>query len=119
MDPMLQVHRLGGPVFALNPDLIERAEATPDTVVTLVDGNKYVIQESLEELVDAIRNWRSEVIAIALAMGNAENAAAPLTAGPNQWLTKDPAPHQRHARSPSSDSPGHTSSVIALHPKGV
>ncbi|SDI82220.1 flagellar protein FlbD [Frankineae bacterium MT45] len=115
---MLQVHRLGGPVFALNPDLIERAEATPDTVVTLVDGNKYVIQESLDELVDAIRAWRSEVIAIALSMGN--DNAAPITAGPNQWLAREPSPHQRHSGSGNSgQTSGHGSSVVALHRKGV
>ncbi|MDQ1717392.1 MAG: Flagellar and Swarming motility protein, partial [Pseudonocardiales bacterium] len=36
MDPLIILRRLSGPQFALNPDLIERAEATPDTVVTMV-----------------------------------------------------------------------------------
>jgi flagellar protein FlbD len=54
--------RLGGPVFALNQDLIERADCTPDTVVTLVDGTKYVITESLPELVELIREFRASVI---------------------------------------------------------
>ena len=62
---MLQLTRLGGPVFALNPDLIERAEATPDTVVTLVNGSKYVIRESLEELSALILAYRSDIIAAA------------------------------------------------------
>ena len=35
---MIIVTRLNGPPFALNPDLIERADATPDTVLTLEDG---------------------------------------------------------------------------------
>jgi flagellar protein FlbD len=59
------VTRLGGPAFAVNPDLIERAESNPDTVVTLVDGTKYVIAESLVELIDAIRSYRASVIAAA------------------------------------------------------
>ncbi len=59
---MLQLTRLSGPVFALNPDLIERAEATPDTVVTLVNGSKYVIRESIAELTALIRDYRAEVI---------------------------------------------------------
>jgi flagellar protein FlbD len=54
--------RLGGPVFALNQDLIERADCTPDTVVTLVDGTKYVITESLDDLVLLIRQFRASVI---------------------------------------------------------
>lgn len=62
---MLQLTRLSGPVFALNPDLIERAEATPDTVVTLVNGTRYVIRESLEELTALIREYRADIICAA------------------------------------------------------
>lgn len=64
-DTMLQLTRLSGPVFALNPDLIERAEATPDTVITLVNGSKYVIRESLAELTALIRDYRAGIIAAA------------------------------------------------------
>ena len=49
---MIVVTRLNGPPFAVNPDLIERAESSPDTVVTLVDGTKYVISETLDELIE-------------------------------------------------------------------
>ena len=59
---MLQLTRLSGPAFALNPDLIERAEATPDTVVTLVNGSKYVIRESLDELVELVRRYRADIV---------------------------------------------------------
>jgi flagellar protein FlbD len=62
---MILLTRLNGPAFALNPDLIERAEATPDTIITLVDGTKYVIAESLEDLVDRVRESRASVIALA------------------------------------------------------
>lgn len=65
---MILLRRLGGPLFTLNPDLIERAEATPDTVVTLIGGNKYVICESLDELVELIRDYRARIIAAAEAM---------------------------------------------------
>src|SRR3569833_2923975 len=55
--------RLNGPVFALNPDLVERADCTPDTVITLVDGTKYLVAESLPELVALIRQYRATVVA--------------------------------------------------------
>lgn len=64
---MLQLTRLSGPVFALNPDLIERAESTPDTVVTLVNGSKYVIRESLDELIELVREYRAGVVLAAQA----------------------------------------------------
>ena len=59
---MIAVTRLSGPAFLLNPDLIERADATPDTVVTLVNGTKYVITESLSELADLLLEFRARVI---------------------------------------------------------
>lgn len=60
--------RLNGAEFALNPDLIERAECTPDTVVTLVDGKKYVVTQSVGELVARVRDYRSSVLAQAQAL---------------------------------------------------
>ncbi len=68
-DIVLQLTRLSGPLFALNPDLIERAEATPDTVVTLVNGSKYVIRETLEELVELIQAYRADIIVAAHSVG--------------------------------------------------
>ena len=60
---MILVTRLNGPQFALNPDLVERAESTPDTVVTLVDGTKYVIAESVADLIRLVRRYRATVLA--------------------------------------------------------
>ena len=65
---MITLTRLSGTVFALNCDLIERIDATPDTVVTLVDGKKYVVVESLEDVISAVRHHRGEVLALSTAM---------------------------------------------------
>jgi flagellar protein FlbD len=67
--------RLGGHELAVNPDLIERAEATPDTVITMVDGHKLVIAESLGELVTRVRQWRASVAAEALELTQATDPA--------------------------------------------
>ena len=56
--------RLNGPAFWLNPDLIERIEATPDTVVHLVGGTDYVITESVDEVIARVRESRAQVIAL-------------------------------------------------------
>jgi flagellar protein FlbD len=60
---MILLTRLSGTAFVLNADLIERLDSTPDTVVTLVDGKKYVVAEGLLEVVDLVRAWRSGIIA--------------------------------------------------------
>ncbi|MGY1815453.1 flagellar FlbD family protein [Blastococcus sp. SYSU D00820] len=65
---MIRVTRLNGEQFALNPDLIERVEGHPDTVVFLVDGTKYVARESVEEVLTAIREYRASILATAYEM---------------------------------------------------
>ena len=59
---MIMLTRLTGAPFALNPDLIERAEATPDTVLTLCDGTKLLVAETVDELVERVRDYRSLII---------------------------------------------------------
>jgi flagellar protein FlbD len=72
--------RLGnGLQIAVNPDLIERAEHTPDTVITLVDGHKLVVQEPLDEVVALIRAWRASVAAEAVALSRLATDAGPHT----------------------------------------
>ncbi|MFC7479755.1 flagellar FlbD family protein [Luedemannella flava] len=60
--------RLNGAVFALNPDLVERVDATPDTVVSLLDGTKYIIAESVPRFIELVREHRASVIALAHQM---------------------------------------------------
>ncbi len=75
---VITLTRLSGSVFALNSDLIERVDSTPDTVITLVDGTKYVVREPLADVVDAIRQYRGAVIAESARMGaNPEPVPAP------------------------------------------
>ncbi len=107
---MILLSRLGGPDFALNPDLIERAEATPDTVITLVSGNKYVIRQSIDELIALICHDRASVLATAEQLGESHrNSAA------------DPARHDNAVRSSRQaarvrDLSG-VHSVVPLHPQ--
>jgi flagellar protein FlbD len=62
--------RLTGQPMAINPDLIERAEATPDTVITMVDGHKLVVGDSVSEVVEKVREWRASVAAEAFALSS-------------------------------------------------
>ncbi len=78
---MIVLRRLGGPLFTLNPDLIERAEATPDTVITLLSGTKYVVCETLDELVELILNYRARIIATAESMV-ADGDSSSMLSGP-------------------------------------
>jgi flagellar protein FlbD len=54
--------KLSGERFALNPDLVQRVEASHDTVVTLVDGAKYLVAESLDVVADRMLAYRVAVV---------------------------------------------------------
>jgi flagellar protein FlbD len=60
---MIILTRLNGEQFAINCDLVERVDAHPDTVLTLVDATKYIVAESLTEVVDRVRDFRASVLA--------------------------------------------------------
>jgi len=57
------VTRLNGPRFAINPDLLQRIDSVPDTILTLVDGTKYIVQESMADVITLIVDYRAAVIA--------------------------------------------------------
>jgi flagellar protein FlbD len=59
---VISVTRLNGTEIVVNADLIETIEATPDTVITLVDGKKYVVHESTDEVVERIRTFRAAIL---------------------------------------------------------
>jgi flagellar protein FlbD len=65
---VIRLRRLGSKAeaFYLNPDLIVTVEATPDTIVTLTTHTKVLVADSPEDVVAAVREWRSSIISSAL-----------------------------------------------------
>jgi len=55
---MILVHRLDGAPFYLNAELVETVEATPDTVIVLVNGHRYIVKEQVEEVIARILTYR-------------------------------------------------------------
>jgi flagellar protein FlbD len=74
---VIRVTRLNGEQFALNPDLFERVEAHPDTVVFLVDGTKYVVKETVDDVLQEIREYRAAILATSYEMDRGEYQAPP------------------------------------------
>ena len=48
---MIKVTRLNGKEFVVNADLIQYLEETPDTIVTLVNHEKVVVKEKMDEVI--------------------------------------------------------------------
>lgn len=72
---VIVVTRLNGPRFGVNPDLLQRVDATPDTVLTLVDGTKYIVAESMDEVIAQVTAYRATVLAHAHRLADAGPAA--------------------------------------------
>jgi uncharacterized protein YlzI (FlbEa/FlbD family) len=53
-----------GEHFSVDPESIERIETTPDTVVHLVDGTKYVLTDSFDQLLRSIRDHRATALVV-------------------------------------------------------
>lgn len=60
---MIGVKRLGGGRFILNDDLIERIESAPDTIIVLIDGTRFIVEESMEKVLYLIREDRARLLA--------------------------------------------------------
>ena len=55
---MIEVNPLNGNKFILNSNHIEKIEEIPETVITLVNGKKYLVKESSKEIVDKVIEFR-------------------------------------------------------------
>ncbi len=59
---MIHLTRLNHTPVVLNSDLIEFVEMTPDTVISLTTGQKLVVLESVEDVVDRVVQYRRSIM---------------------------------------------------------
>ena len=59
---MIAVTCRNGEHFSIDPEHIERVETTPDTIIHLVDGTKYVVVEPFDALLRVIRDHRATLL---------------------------------------------------------
>jgi uncharacterized protein YlzI (FlbEa/FlbD family) len=60
---MIELTRLNGTPMVLNSDLIKTAEASPDTMLTLINGEKLIVREGTAEVVERILGYRARLLA--------------------------------------------------------
>jgi flagellar protein FlbD len=66
---MIELTRLNGSPLAINCDLIKYAEAAPDTVLTLITGEKLVVLEPCSEVTQRTLDYRAAVLRAAWPEG--------------------------------------------------
>jgi flagellar protein FlbD len=59
---MIELTRLNGKPMVLNSDLIKTAEASPDTMLTLINGEKLIVREDLSEIVNRTLAYRAQLL---------------------------------------------------------
>lgn len=77
---MIELTRLNGAVMILNSDLIKTAEASPDTMLTLINGEKMIVREEIAEVTERVLAYRARLLATVArrlpAFGDLECVAA-------------------------------------------
>lgn len=54
---MIQLTRINGTELLVNEQFIEIAEQAPDTVITMQNGHRYLVKESIEEIVAKAKSY--------------------------------------------------------------
>jgi len=106
---MVELTRLNGNPMLLNSDLIKTAEASPDTMLTLTNGEKLIVRESLGEVLERVLRYRARLLAMMARQLSSDNdiyRAASLT---SLRIVDDPGrtrpPDARDDRDDSSEKP--------------
>lgn len=58
---MIKLKRLAKGEFVINADHIEVVEETPDTVITLTNGKKFVVRESADQVIEKVIEYRQQI----------------------------------------------------------
>lgn len=63
---MISVTRFNDSTLIINADLIQTVEETPDTVITLTTGTKFIVKEKSKEIVDKVVEYKRRILLILL-----------------------------------------------------
>ena len=58
---MIDVLRLDGKIFWVNPHMIESMESTPDLTLTMLSGKKIIVRNSPNEIIEKIIEYRKKI----------------------------------------------------------
>ena len=58
---MIKLTKLRGEAIAINCEQIEAIESSPDTIITLMNGHKYIVHEPLEEVIQKVIEYKQQI----------------------------------------------------------
>lgn len=65
---MIVLTRFSSERIAINADLVARVETNPDTRVTLIDGSRYIVTESMEDVIRLVEEHKARVLVLAQSL---------------------------------------------------
>jgi flagellar protein FlbD len=63
---MIRVTGLNQKEFILNAEHIEKIEQVPESMITLVNGKKYIVMETTEELINKVIKYKNKIFTMSL-----------------------------------------------------
>ena len=78
---MIQLTRLNSHPLVVNSDLIKFVEQAPDTVITLMNGDKIVVRESAQDVLERVIQFRRSVLKGIMLWWDNRSALPPVLAG--------------------------------------
>jgi flagellar protein FlbD len=70
---VIKVSRLNGKPFIINALYIETIESFPDTTITLTNGNKYIVKEKEQHVLELIQEFYQSVYLLGRQLGGENN----------------------------------------------
>jgi flagellar protein FlbD len=70
---VIKVSRLKGKPFIINALYIETIESFPDTTITLTNGNKYIVKEKEQHVLELIQEFYQSVYLLGRQLGGENN----------------------------------------------
>jgi flagellar protein FlbD len=95
---MIELTRLNGNPLVVNSDLIKTAESSPDTMLTLINGEKLIVREDCAEVLERVLAYRARLLAgVARRLPNLGDLQRVVSIS-SLDVADDPAPAQIAAR---------------------
>ncbi|MCC6586385.1 MAG: flagellar FlbD family protein [Bryobacterales bacterium] len=69
---MIRLTRINHRPLVVNSDLIEHVESTPDTVLSMTTGQKFVVLESAEEVIERVIQFRRAIVRPEIVSGGSD-----------------------------------------------
>jgi flagellar protein FlbD len=75
---MIELTRLNGTPILLNSDLIKTTESSPDTMLTLINGEKLIVREDLHDILNRVLAYRAALLSQVARKLSPDKPLAPL-----------------------------------------